>query len=319
MKVLIAEDDRATQRLLEKCVRRLGHDVICAGNGEEAWERFTSGDFHFVLTDWMMPGCDGLDLCRRIRGAIRPSYVYIIIITSTGGAENLIAGMSAGADDFIVKPVDERQLQVRMRAAERILNLQRELQEKNLQLEALNNRLRHLSRLDSLTQLGNRLSFDETILNFHQRAVRYGSPYALLLADIDHFKAYNDLHGHPAGDEVLRRMGAVVKKCLRASDAAFRYGGEEIVVLLAEQSVVEAAGIAERLRAAVSSLNLCCAEPEARTCITISCGVSACPVEAQPIPGWDVILEWADQALYRAKALGRNRVEVASASQPAPV
>ncbi len=311
MTVLIAEDDPASRRLLEKAVQSLGHRVASARDGQEAWDRFVQGNFVFVITDWMMPGLDGLELCRRIRSLPRPHYTYIIIVTSNSGQEDLITGMNSGADDFIVKPIDRRELQVRMRAAERILKLQQELSEKNQQLEVINNRLQKLSRLDALMQLGNRLAFEERIAEFHHQATRYGHTYGVVMCDVDHFKAYNDSYGHLAGDEALRRIASAVNNTLRGSDCAFRYGGEEVVVLLPEQSFEESMQIAERLRATVESLEL--PEYNGSRCaqITISCGVAACPVDGRPPADWETIIEWADQALYRAKALGRNRVEMA--------
>ncbi len=315
MTVLIAEDDPASRRLLEKAVQSLGHAVASARDGQEAWDRFEQGNFVFVITDWVMPGIDGLELCRRIRGSPRPHYVYIIIVTSNSGQEDLITGMNSGADDFIVKPIDRRELQVRMRAAERILKLQQELSEKNQQLEVVNNRLRRLSRLDALMQLGNRLAFEERITEFHHQATRYARSYGVVMGDVDHFKAYNDSHGHLAGDEVLRRIARAVTSTLRGSDCAFRYGGEEIVVLLPEQSFEESMRTAERLRATVESLELPEYDGSPRAHVTISCGVAACPADGQLPADWETVIEWADQALYRAKALGRNRVEVAEACE----
>jgi diguanylate cyclase (GGDEF)-like protein len=309
MKVLIAEDDPASRRLLESAVAAFGHEVAAASNGREAWELFQAGDFSFVITDWMMPVWDGLELCRRIRQCARPDYVYIIMETSRSGQEDLITGMDSGADEFIVKPVDRRELQVRMRAAERILKLQRELRDKNDQLEIINARLRRISRLDALMQLGNRLAFEERISEFHDRALRYGNPYGVIMCDVDHFKSYNDTEGHLAGDEVLRRIAAAVSQCLRSTDGAFRYGGEEIVVLLPEQRLPETAVTAERLRARVEGLAI----PRRNgngPCVTVSCGVSSCPLQERRTEDWETVIEWADQALYRAKAQGRNRVEL---------
>ncbi len=310
MKVLIAEDEPASRRLLERAVAGFGHEPVSAANGREAWELFQADEFHFVITDWMMPEWDGLELCRRIRECARPDYVYIIMQTSRSGQEDLVTGMEAGADDFIVKPVDRRELQARMRSAQRILTLQRELRDKNDQLEMMNARLRRLSRLDALMQIGNRLAFEERICEFHDRAQRYGSPYGVILCDVDHFKAYNDTQGHLAGDELLRRIAAAVTRELRASDSAFRYGGEEIVILLPEQNWQDSAVTAERLRANVAALEAPALGPGPCP-VTISCGVASCPIPDQPLPAWETVVDWADQALYRAKALGRNRVEVA--------
>ncbi len=311
MRVLIAEDDPVSRRLLERIVQGFGHQATSTADGEEAWERFQTGDFRFVLTDWMMPGLDGLELCRRIRASVHSDYVYIIVVTSSGGPEDLITGMNAGADDFVTKPVKPMELQVRMRAAERVLKLHQQLQSKNHELETANVRLRRLSRLDALMEIGNRLAFDEAAAEFHDRAVRYRSPYGVVMCDVDFFKSYNDHHGHWAGDQVLKQVAAVIRDCLRASDGAFRYGGEEIVVLLAEQTAAEAAITGERLRATVESLRLSRPDLAAGAFLTISCGVAACPIDQEPLPGWEVVLGWADQALYRAKAGGRNRVEAA--------
>lgn len=314
MTVLIADDDPASRRLLERAVQSFGHQVVAAKNGSEAWEQLNSGDFTFVITDWMMPGFDGLELCRRIRGSVRPDYVYIIMVTSNSGQEDLITGMNAGADDFIVKPIDRRELQVRMRAAERILRLQQELREKNQQLETMNTRLRSLSRLDVLMQIGNRLAFEERISEFHQNAARYGRRYGVVMCDVDHFKSYNDSHGHLAGDDVLRRVATAVKNCLRGSDGAFRYGGEEIIALLPEQSFRESLLTAERLRATVENLHIPRVDSGPAGRVTMSCGVSACP-DGEPPRDWETVVEWADQALYRAKERGRNRVELAEVCQ----
>ena len=313
MSILIAEDDPVSRRLLEKVVQGLGHEVTSVEDGQKAWEYFETGKFNFVITDWVMPRMDGLELCRKIRSAMLPNYVYIIMVTSGSGQEDWITGMGAGADEFITKPVNARELQVRMRAAERMLKLQTELRDRNLQLEEMNVRLRRLSRLDSLMQIGNRLAFEERIMEFHHRATRYGSKYGVVMCDVDRFKDYNDHFGHLAGDEVLRRVSGAVSSCLRLSDGAFRYGGEEIVVVLAEQSLDGTALMAERLRATVEALQLPRSDLRPGACLTISCGVAACPVNGRPVPAWETVLEWADQALYRAKAAGRNWVELSEA------
>lgn len=319
MTVLIAEDEPVSRRLLERAVRKFGHDIVLASDGATAWEQFNSGDFGFVITDWVMPGIDGLELCQRIRMSPRQNYVYVIMLTSCDGPQDLLTGMNAGADDFLIKPFDVSELHVRMRAAERILKLQQELCEKNQELATINTRLRRLSRVDALTQLGNRLAFEEQISEFHQLALRYGRRYGVVMCDVDQFKSFNDTQGHLAGDEALRRTAGAIRNCLRASDRAFRYGGEEIVVLLPEQSPQESLYTAERLRATVEGLDLRRITPGTYRCITVSCGVSGFPIDGQTPREWEQVIEWADQALYRAKSLGRNRVEMAKICQEAPV
>ncbi len=312
MTVLIADDNPSNRLLLERAVQSFGYQTVSADDGERAWQLFQSGDFGFVITDWIMPGLDGLELCRRIRRASRADYVYIIMVTSRSAHQDLLAGLEAGADDFIVKPIDRRELHVRMQAAQRILKLQAELRATNQQLETINQRLSHLSRLDCLTQLGNRLAFEERISEFHQRAGRYGNRYGVIMCDIDHFKTYNDQNGHLAGDEVLRQVAAAVRSSLRGSDAAFRYGGEEIVALLPEQTLQDTKYTAERLRSTIESLHLL-HNGRSTAVLTISCGVAACPLDGNTPTNWEAVIAWADRALYRAKALGRNRVEAAEA------
>ncbi|MBI3695534.1 MAG: diguanylate cyclase, partial [Acidobacteria bacterium] len=285
MTVLIADDSPPNRLLLERAVQSFGYQTVSAGDGEQAWQLFSGGDFSFVITDWIMPGMDGLELCRRIRAAACSHYVYIIMATSRSGREDLLEAMDAGADDFIVKPIDRRELQVRMRAAQRILKLQAELRLTNEQLEVMNGRLSRLSRLDSLTQLGNRLAFEERISEFHQRAVRYGNKYGVIMCDVDHFKAYNDQHGHLAGDEALRQVSAAMKSSLRGSDGAFRYGGEEIVALLPEQTFQDTLHTAERLRSTVESLQLP-HKGNSTGVVTLSCGVAACPLDGETPPNW---------------------------------
>lgn len=310
MKILIAEDDFVTKRLLRKTLEEWGHEVLEAGDGEEAWDIFQREKIKFVIADWLMPRMDGIDLCRKIRSSEASGYVYFILLTGMDKKENIVEGLETGADDYVVKPFERDELQVRVRTGERILNLEKRLTIKNEKLYRLNLKLETLIRLDPLTELGNRRSFYETILQIHHQAGRYRRCYGIVMCDLDHFKAYNDTYGHMPGDGVLKTVANAIKECLRMSDQVFRFGGEEIVLLLPDQDLDASTGVAERIRAKIEELGI---EHRGNSpgIVTISCGVAAFDTD-HPEERWETVLDLADKALYMAKSSGRNRVCVYS-------
>ena len=203
------------------------------------------GDRRMVITDWMMPDMDGPELCRRIRAGRRHPYTYILMVTSRTDRLDRLAALAAGADDFLTKPVDEEELEVRLAIAGRILGVQAELEAKNARLEEMAN-------LDPLTGLANRRRLAEGI-----DAVLSGGemapPFSVLAIDVDHFKSYNDEFGHLAGDDVLRLIAATLRANTRSGDLVARYGGEEFIVLLPGVDLGLAGTVAESLRAAIES------------------------------------------------------------------
>lgn len=307
MKVLVVEDDPTTAMIMAAAVRNLGHVPVVAHDGEEAWERYLADDPEAVLTDRVLPGIDGLELCRRIRSLGGRGYSYVILVTALGSREQVLEGMDAGADDYLVKPPDPFDLRVRLIAAERTVSVHRRLAELADELELANERLDRLARTDALTGVGNRLRFDEDLAALHASAVRHDRCYAVALIDVDHFKPFNDRYGHPVGDDALRRIAATLSAVGRVGDSTYRYGGEELAVLMPETDVAGATAAAERLRAAVADLALPhAARPDGRSHVTVSLGV-AC-FDASTHPGTAAVVQTADQALYRAKAAGRDRV-----------
>ncbi len=311
MKILIVEDDYISRQLLQKTLEEWGHEVIAAENGQEAWEIFQKEELKFVIADWMMPVMDGLTLCQKIRSADTSGYVYFLLLTGMDKKEDIIKGLDAGADDYVVKPFDWDELKVRTRAGERILELEKELKVKNEELSDLNAKLEEIAWVDPLMEIGNRRGFYNSMEKVHHRATRYMHGYGLIMCDIDNFKLYNDTYGHLEGDNVLKLIGNTMKEFLRLSDDVFRFGGEEIVVILQDQDLVKSVDVAERLRKRIESLGIE-HEGSGTGILTLSCGVAAF-YDDDRNNKWETILNRADKALYHAKSEGRNRVCVQEA------
>lgn len=302
MRILIAEDDPVSRRLLEATLRRWGYDVVVTCDGEQALAVLTQPDApNLAVIDWMMPGLDGPEVCQRVRAATVPggSYTYIILLTARGQKEDIVQGMDSGADDYITKPFDSGELQARLRAARRILDLQAEL---ILTREQLREQATH----DSLTGLWNRPAILDVLYRELARGKRESTPVGLLVVDIDRFKAINDTYGHRSGDAVLMHIARLMQSNLRSYDTIGRYGGEEFLIVLPNCDLNAAANKAEKLRAAVSmalfTTKVC------TLAVTVSLGV-AC---SDNIQGAEALIHAADEALYQAKRNGRNRLEVAS-------
>jgi two-component system chemotaxis response regulator CheY len=282
----------------------LGHECRAAKDGLEAWNMHQEERADVILSDWRMPRVDGLDLCRRTRASeTNGNYTYFIFLTGFDDREHLLEGMAAGADDYHGKPIDLDELQARLTSAARVLSLYEKLARKNAALRTESQTSFRLARVDALTEVANRLRMNEDIKAIWGRATRYGHRFCAALCDIDLFKSYNDRFGHLAGDEVLRKIAGAIKKDLRQGDGLYRFGGEEFLITLPEQSLAEATRVMERVRLEVERL----AEPaEASGVVTVSIGVSSLRPDDESPEAW---LRRVDEALYKAKANGRNRVE----------
>jgi diguanylate cyclase (GGDEF)-like protein len=266
-----------------------------ARSGTEAWRVLESEDApRLAVLDWMMPGMDGVEICRRIRSANREPYIYIVLLTARTESQDLIEGMDAGADDYLTKPFNSHELRVRLHAGRRILDLQEELLKAR---EALREQATH----DGLTGLLNRTTILETLEDELSRATRAGSPVSVLMVDLDRFKAINDSQGHQAGDTVLREAARRLKSAARRYDSVGRYGGEEFLIVLPGCDAANAAVQAERMREAIGATPFLA--PDQPVMVTASLGV-ACSNHSSP----DVLVREADDALYEAKARGRNQV-----------
>lgn len=292
MKILIAEDQPPTALFLRRMLEKMGHEAVIAPDGEEAWRIVRSGAAPLLISDWMMPRLDGPDLCRRIRAAGNEPYTYIILLTSRDRREDRLEALNAGADNFLTKPPDPEELAVGLVVAGRILNLYEQLARKNALLV-------NLATIDELTGAKNRRRFREDLELLFAQADRQGATLSILMLDIDHFKQYNDTFGHPAGDEVLRRVGTILQSAVRAHDVVARYGGEEFVVLMPATEANEAVEVAERLRSAIAY------QPWPRRKVTASLGVAT---TGYGTPHAAALVDQADRALYQSKQAGRDQV-----------
>ncbi len=306
MKVLLAEDDRATRMILSRVLERWGYEVVTASDGHAALAHVASGDLRMVITDWQMPGLDGPALCARIRQQREP-YVYIVLLTSFRDPEHLVQGLEAGADDFIAKPFDPAELRARLNVGRRILRLQEDLSARADALRRANEALSRIAATDALLGIGNRRAFDEALARTHAAATAGARPFGLLLGDIDHFKDVNDRHGHLVGDQVLIQVADALRGALGADGEVFRYGGEELVAIVNTADNLDAlVRVAERLRAAVASRAVQVEHDARPLSVTLSLGAARwTPAEAL---GPEALVHRADVALYASKHGGRDRV-----------
>jgi diguanylate cyclase (GGDEF)-like protein len=308
MRILVADDDGTNRVLLKSVVTRLGHECLVAEDGSSAWGLLSSQTIDVLLTDWMMPGIDGPELCRRVREQPAEHYTYIVLTTGLDHHDDVLEGMSAGADDYLIKPVDSFAVQRALVAAERVTELHGTLARKEAELQRLNLELLELSLTDQLTGVGNRRRMEEELARTHARASRSDQAYGVALFDIDHFKLYNDHYGHVDGDDALRRVAEIVDRVSRTGDGAFRYGGEEFLLVVPDCRQADAVFFtADRVRQAVADLAIPHeSRPSEPLLVTLSGGV-ACWTPGSSLGVGDVVAQ-ADQALFKAKSAGRNRI-----------
>ena len=305
MKILIADDSLLSRRLLEETLRSWSYDVVTASDGARAWQILSEPEAPVIaILDWMMPGHTGPELCRLVREKNTEPYTYIILLTSRNEKDDVVAGLDSGADDYLTKPFDRHELQVRLRAGKRIVELQQ-------QLLTAREALREQATRDYLTRAWNRSSILEALARELSRSRREAHPVAVVLCDIDHFKLINDTWGHGVGDIALKEAARRMQESLRPYDALGRYGGEEFLMVLPNTNLNDAAWLADRVRLAVRDMEI--TTPEGHPVrVTCSFGVTAGM-------GGDItqeeLIRIADQALYAAKREGRDRVVTLRSSQ----
>ena len=323
MKILLADDDHVSRLLMKRMLQSSGYDVVTAENGREALQQLLENDSpRLALLDWMMPELDGLDVCREIRALRNKSYIYIVLLTARESPDDIVAGLKAGADDYLTKPCHLAELKARLHAGRRILMLEDKLVESR---EAMRYKATH----DALTSIWNRgtvLTQIQAELKLSQESKSFTS---LLLCDVDHFKQVNDTYGHLVGDEVLREISSRLSSCVRTGDLVGRYGGEEFLILLKDcgQTRLPRPGQgplvhdtflhrAEQIREAVRS------NPFSTQAGQLSMSVSIGAITIDPVAAAmpvETLLARADEALYRAKAAGRDRAVFSDFLVGAPI
>jgi len=308
VRILIAEDEPVSRRLVEATLTKWGYDVVAARDGSEAWQHLQADDApQLAVIDWMMPGMDGVQICHEVRKLAREPYTYIILLTGKNTQEDLIQGLEAGADDYLAKPFDPQELKVRLRAGKRILDLQAELITAR---EALRVQATH----DALTGLWNRAAVLDLVRRELERARREWTPLAVFMVDLDHFKRINDTHGHAAGDAVLRQVAEVLRTSIRPYDGFGRCGGEEFLAVLPGCDAATALRRAETLRARIAEQPI--DVPDGPT-LNVAASLGVAVIDDPTDVDADSAVRLADEALYEAKRNGRNRVELAPTS-PSP-
>ena len=300
-RILIAEDDPISRSLLELYLDQEGYTYVSAQNGREALDLYNAEPFPIVITDWLMPEMDGTALCRAIRSQSRDYYTFLILLTAQNSPKAIVEGLEAGADDYIVKPINRAELRVRLKGCQRILDLEHSLKQSLAEI-------RELSIRDPLTGAFNRSYLDQQLEHEIQRAYRYRHPLSLVLCDLDHFKLINDTYGHQAGDAVLQRCVRNITASIRHHiDWVARYGGEEFIIALPETDAAGCLVVAERMRERIAF------SPDdtenSPLKISASFGTVTLVPDAQALRTSAAdLIQRADICMYRAKLSGRNRV-----------
>jgi diguanylate cyclase (GGDEF)-like protein len=294
---LIADDDVVSSKILEKNLKNWGYKVIIAKDGQEAWKILQKRKIKLAILDWMMPKIDGIEICQKLRSNHRKHYTYIILLTSKDQKKDIIKGLNSGADDYIKKPFEIQELQARLKTGKRVIELEEKLIKAKKEFEKLANK-------DGLTDLWNRRHMLEILEKEIHRSQREKQPVATIMVDIDKFKHINDSFGHNVGDQVLLEISKRLRCCIRDYDEIGRYGGDELLIVLTNRNLKNAAIVAERLRKTISDKKI--QTYKGLLDVSISLGVASS--EKQIKYTSDCMILASDNALLEAKEKGRNRV-----------
>ncbi|MBU0688204.1 MAG: diguanylate cyclase [Gammaproteobacteria bacterium] len=312
LKILVVEDSKVTVKVLSNYLAAMHiSEPLIAEDGTTALEVYARERPDVVLLDIKLPDIDGFEVARQIRKMEgEHEWAAIIFLTAMNTDEDLARGIAAGGDDYLVKPVSEVVFHAKVRAMQRLIEMQRRLVDVTQQLDGANAELLRLSTTDALTGIANRRSLDQFLEREWRRCLRMKKPLALVMMDIDYFKLFNDKYGHQAGDDCLKKVAdQIARAAPRATDLAARYGGEEFTLVLGETDQDGAMWIAERVRQMVADLQVTHYATGSKF-VTISCGVvSVLPDEDVSL---EILLQSADAALYQAKRGGRDRVVAGS-------
>jgi two-component system, cell cycle response regulator len=295
--VLVADDDALSREFVATLLQRNGMKVEFVSDGPQAVARARNLDLDLVLLDIMMPGLDGLDCCRLIKGITQDSFLPVMLVTAKSDADSRVTGLRIGADDYVAKPFDERELLARVNNLVRLKRMHDDIAQARTRLE-------QLAIQDDLTGLYNYRYLHNRLGEEFKRAERYREPLSCVMLDIDHFKRINDRFGHDAGDAVLREIAARIRKAVREIDVVTRYGGEEFLLVLPSTNFSGALAVADRVWRAIGCEPFLFSSTSER--ITVSAGVAVFP--SRDIKSKDQLLKASDRALYQAKEEGRDRI-----------
>ncbi len=311
--ILLVDDDPNILSSLNKQLTVAGHHVNTRQDGQSALEYILEHTPQLIITDRRMQAMDGLELCKTLRNLDIGKNLYLILITATDTESEIVEAFDAGIDDYLSKPVNHKILLARIRAGQRIANLQQalekekqEMQRANAELAVANRRMNIIANTDILTNLPNRRYALSRLTQEWEANLRYHRSISLLMLDLDHFKSINDSLGHDVGDLVLIHVAKLMKAVIRATDIACRFGGEEFLIIAPNTEGKTAVLLAERIRKTIQShqpKKIKLTQP-----ITISIGVASSTGNK---PGWNKLIKMADTALYKVKARSRNAVELA--------
>lgn len=309
MRILVVDDDASMRAVLAALLSRAGHEVFVASNGRQAFEMALDLRPQIMIADWMMPEMDGIELTVALRQTRIGRAVYIILLTGLEDDTRLVEAFEAGADDFISKPLKPRVLEARLRAGQRVVLLQQEIERDRTdiqrfaaELAVTNRRLQEMAQTDSLTGMPNRRYAMDRLQQEWAESVRTGRSLACLVVDLDGFKGINDNNGHDIGDAALRLASTAMKNALRANDVVCRTGGDEFLAICPDTALDAALVCAERVRAAVAAARI--PLPGGELGMTVSIGVA---VREADMANPDALVKVADQGVYQAKAEGRDR------------
>lgn len=304
-KVLIVDDVALNRKLQKAYLDAVGYDVILAEDGVDALKKVSEEPPDLVLLDVVMPKMDGFQVCQRLKTDERTRFIPVILVTALNEISDKIKGIEAGADDFISKPFNKLELLARVKSLLRIKHLHDKLERKIKELEITQKKLYQLAITDGLTGLYNYRFFNEQLAHEIMRAKRHDLKVSVVMLDIDFFKSFNDTHGHPAGDQVLKTIGRLLNENIRKIDVAARYGGEEFALILIETNKNAAAFVSNKLKDLVENYPFFNKESQPNGTLTISMGVATYPDDSEEP---QKLVDLADSRLYKAKELGRNRV-----------
>ncbi|MEO7367248.1 MAG: diguanylate cyclase [Gemmatimonadaceae bacterium] len=303
-KILVVDDHEDNVEVLRARLESRGYDVEGAMSGQEALDTVARWIPDLILLDVMMPDMDGLEVVRRLKADVDLPFIPVIMQTALDSTERMVAGLEAGADDYVTKPINFAELEARVRSLLRIKKLQQELADREKELSDMNDKLLQISLTDGLTGVDNRRSLEMRLHEMFEHSLRLHEPISVIMCDIDHFKKVNDTYGHAAGDAVLKQFADILKNEAREIDRVGRYGGEEFLLLLPGTVLDAAVTFSERLRQRVDAHTFSYDGGTLKK--TVSFGVASWP--HPKIKAREGMLKAADDALYVAKETGRNRV-----------